>query len=169
MTQQVLKNFGNGVLDGLVELSMPEPIGWSFDAPGWRALIVVALVYGAYRSWRRWQQWKANAYRREGLCELNELRQCADWQQRARRLPVVLKSVALHAFPRDQVASLSGDDWIAFLTRANKGGFDPEAAMVLNAVAYQAPAEWTFGASAVERCERAVREWIASHGGVSDV
>lgn len=169
MTQQILKNFGNGVLEGIIELPLSEPIAWSFDAPGWRALMVIALVYLLYRGGRFWQAWKADVYRRNGLRELDGLRRSSDWQLRAQRLPVVLKSVALHAFPRDQVASLSGDDWIAFLGRVNDDGFDSEAARVLSAVAYQAPDQWRFDAQAVERCEQAVRAWIQSHRRHRDV
>jgi len=53
---------------------------------------------------------KRKAYRRAGLALLADARTTHD-------VSVILKRVALAVFPREQVASLYGDDWIAFLNR----------------------------------------------------
>jgi hypothetical protein len=79
-------------------------------APGvWLLLGILAaiiLVFGRYF----FLKWKRNAYRRAGLVLLDLARTGYD-------VSVVLKRVALAVFPREQVASLYGADWIAFLNR----------------------------------------------------
>ena len=88
-----------------------EPVSVSFWwplAPGWwvlLSLVFVGLLIGGIRSIRTYQK---NAYRRLALRELDSL-------PTPHGLPILLKRVALAVYPREQVAGLSGDRWIAFL------------------------------------------------------
>ena len=72
---------------------------------GWCVLVLLLLWLG----WRFWKRWQANAYRREALRELGEIETAPE------RLPELLKRVALVAYPRAEVAELSGDAWLGFL------------------------------------------------------
>ncbi len=58
--------------------------------------------------WRFHAAWKRNAYRRAGLALLGGATS-------AHEFAVILKRVALAVFSREQVASLYGEDWVAFL------------------------------------------------------
>jgi hypothetical protein len=60
--------------------------------------------------WRLQAVWRHNAYRRAGLALLEGARTVND-------ISVLLKRVALAVFPREQVASLYGEGWVAFLHR----------------------------------------------------
>ena len=110
MSAAPLEHFGNGVLKAWVEIPLPSPVGWSFEAPGWRLLLAAVLCLTVWQGWQMWRRWLADAYRRDGLAELDALRHDEpDWQRRLQRMPVIMKSVALHGFGRHQVAHLSGD------------------------------------------------------------
>lgn len=95
-------------LSNLRDIVIPDaPAIWPL-APGlWLALGMVALTLFLI-IW----QWRAarmrNAYRKAGLLLLSEAKTVHD-------VSVVMKRVALAAFPREQVASLYGEDWAAFL------------------------------------------------------
>ena len=97
-----------GDLRNLQDIAVPDaPPLWP-PAPGvWVALVIVVAVSVAAILW--WRRVRArSAYRRAGLSLLGEVRS-------AREVNVVLKRVALAAFPRPVVASLYGDEWKAFL------------------------------------------------------
>jgi hypothetical protein len=114
-------------LQNLRDIFVPEPPPLWPPAPGvWFALVVVLAVLLALILW--WRRARAySAYRRAGLGLLQGART-------VREINVVLKRVALAAFPRPRVAPLYGDDWTAFLdgtcsrTRfASVGTTDPGA------------------------------------------
>ena len=98
-------------LSNLRDIVIPDPPPSWPPAPGvWVVLIIVSLVIFVLCV-----QWilsrKRNAYRRAGLALLEGANTVHD-------VSVVLKRVALAAFPREQVASLYGRDWAAFLNQS---------------------------------------------------
>jgi len=94
----------------------PPAIGWWILAGLAAAALLLALI-SAYRRWR------ANRYRREAIQELNSL--LDDWRSHQddgvylTSLQLLLKRVALTRFPRDEVASLTGEAWVQFLDRSS--------------------------------------------------
>jgi hypothetical protein len=99
-------------------------------------------------------------YRRVGQSELDRL-PCE-----AANLPAVaelLKRVALAAYPRDRVASLTGPDWLAFLDET--GGttqFSAGSGRPIGDAAYsRPPLPWTD--SQLADVWTAARHWIAHH------
>lgn len=97
-------------LSMLRDIVIPDaPSLWPPAAGVWVALgIVVAIV--ALVGWRLHLIRERNAYRRSGLSLLAQAETAHD-------ISVIVKRVALAAFPREQVASLYGDEWAAFLHR----------------------------------------------------
>lgn len=95
-------------LNDLRDIVVPEPPPWWPPAPGVWVVLAVVLVVAMVVFWRLLSAWKRNAYRRAGLTLLDEV-------NTARDVSVVLKRVALAVFPREQVASLYGPAWVAFL------------------------------------------------------
>ena len=99
-------------LDRLHDIVTPPPVSWWPPAPGWyvgSALLFLSVLLLLIRFGCRYH---ANAYRRAALRELQELEQASRWPE----LAALLKRVALSAFPRSKVASLTGESWIACTT-----------------------------------------------------
>jgi hypothetical protein len=95
-------------LQNLRDIVVPEPPPLWPPAPGVWVLLVIALAFvvALFLLWRRSRA--RNAYRRAGLALLETART-------VREVNVVLKRVALAAWPRPKVAPLYGDDWARFL------------------------------------------------------
>jgi hypothetical protein len=104
MTNQVYS------LSKLHDIVVPEPVSWWPPAPGVWVLLCLAAVVVIALAWRFLRSWRSNAYRRAGLALLADAGTAYD-------ISVILKRVALAAFPREQVASLHGQDWAAFLNQ----------------------------------------------------
>jgi len=95
-------------LDSLRDIVVPEPPPLWPPAPEVWLLLVVVIAAVALLLYQRRRQRQANAYRRAGLALLHDAGTVYE-------VSVVLKRVALAAFPREQVASLYGKEWAAFL------------------------------------------------------
>lgn len=107
----------------LRDIVVPEPPPlWPPASGAWVILIIVLCVLTAlFLLWRRARD--RSAYRRAGLALL-------DGAGTAHEVDVILKRVALAAFPRPQVAPLYGDSWVAFLeTTCPRARFAPIAAV----------------------------------------
>jgi hypothetical protein len=74
---------------------------------GWYVVFALLLLLILWSIWRVLLHWRGNRYRREALRELPNTSASA--------IPVLLKRTALAAWPREQVASLSGERWLRFL------------------------------------------------------
>jgi hypothetical protein len=131
------------------DLLLPPPIPFWPATPAWAvlgALLLALLLWLARRSWRAWRR---DAYRREALRAL-------DAAQASAEIAELLKRTALAAWPRSEVAALSGVAWAGFLRRtAPRARFSGDAAESLSTLAY-APA-MTEGAKA------AARLWVRHH------
>ena len=95
-------------LDNLRDIVVPEPPPlWPPAAEIWWLLAIFGLTLAILLfQWRRARS--RNAYRRAGFALLDDA-------GTVHEISVILKRVALAAFPRDQVASLYGEDWGGFL------------------------------------------------------
>lgn len=93
--------------DQMHDIVVPDPISWWPLAPGWWVVLLIlgiALLWLAAIGYRRWQN---NAYRRQALHELETITPA--------ELPALVKRVSLVTFPREKVATLSGEPWLEFL------------------------------------------------------
>jgi len=163
---------GTATLATLIDVVPPPPPSWWPQTIGWAVLGVVlllALLWAAVRSWRRW---RANRYRREALQALKALRPAATSTDGATRagallaLAELLKRSALAAWPRTQVAALSGAGWAQFLEH-HAGGAQHAAATLAPFVAdaqYQgARALARLPAAEAQALFDASHDWLARH------
>jgi hypothetical protein len=97
-------------LDKLRDIVIPEPPPLWPLAPGMWVLLGLVFLTLLLITWQWRAARKRNAYRKAGLALLNNARS-------ARDISVLVKRVALAAFPRESVASLYGDEWAAFLNK----------------------------------------------------
>ena len=100
--QYSLANLRDIVEPAAPPLWPPAPAVWILSG-----LLISGLTILVYQ-WRRRR--RESAYRRAGFALL-------DQAGTAHEVSVILKRVALAAFPRAQVASLLGEDWAGFLHR----------------------------------------------------
>ena len=94
---------------------MPETVGWLILG-AWILAVVAIVAVHALLKWRR------NRYRREAEAALRciEGRLAADPEALA-AVGVLLKRTAMTAYAREEVASLHGDAWAAFLRETAPG------------------------------------------------
>lgn len=94
-------------LGNLHDFYQPQPPSWYPQTIGWYivfaivALLIFWLVLYLLRHWHK------NRYRREALSQLSHIE--------AAELSALLKRTALSAWPREEVAALSGPAWLKFL------------------------------------------------------
>ena len=157
-----------GDLSRLRDIVEPAAVpGWP-PAPGVWAILGIAALWILAGFLLAYLRRRRNAYRRAALSELGDIRRrlgSDDTRGTAlQEVPVLLKRVALVAFPRESVASLSGDAWLAFLRRAAGGTFDEDAGQWLARLAY-APGRAVdeISPAEIEGLMRTVERWIRRH------
>ena len=106
-------------LANLNPLRQPELITWWPLAPGWWLLLCIALLGLAALVYFLVRRYRGNAYRRRALQQLQQLQQeylvDRDASAYLAKTNALLKSVALVAYPRRDVAARSGEQWLNFL------------------------------------------------------
>ncbi|HEX2888434.1 DUF4381 domain-containing protein, partial [Vineibacter terrae] len=120
-------------LAGLADIPLPPAV--SLWPQTWLSRIVIAvLAIGLVVAvWWLARRWWANRYRRAALAELDALA-----EPTAGALALLVRRTALSAFPRADVAALSGSDWLAFLDRTYGGtGFTQGPGRALAAGPYE--------------------------------
>jgi len=128
----------------LRDLHLPEAVSWWPLAPGWWVLIALAtagLIYLLYKQYRHWQ---GNAARRLALKTFSQVR--SDYENGADpvalgvALSELLRRSMLAYAPRDEVAGLTGDSWLAWLDQGlDDRPFTNGAGRNLPSLPYQRP------------------------------
>ncbi len=100
----------------LRDIRLPDPVSWWPLAPGWwLSLVLVLLLVGAIWVIRRWI--RRGQLKRSALAELTQLEQAYseggdDLQQQVEALSILLRRLALSVYPRQEIASLTGEQWL---------------------------------------------------------
>ncbi|MCS7467359.1 DUF4381 domain-containing protein [Stieleria sp. ICT_E10.1] len=95
-------------LDHLRDIAEPVAVSWWPPAVGWWVLLGAALIGVAIYTIDAIRDWRSNVYRRIAIKEVEAAVDSAAISQ-------VLKRTALVAFPRTEVARLSGARWCQWL------------------------------------------------------
>ena len=158
-------------LKNLVELNPiidPAPVSSWPPAPGWYILSGLLLLGIFLLIFFRIKKWLANAYRRQALGSLEQVREA--WKEEKkdhlllRRINEILKRVAMVSYSREQVASLSGRQWLEFLSKTcKKSDFLQAPGKCL-----ADPLYWDPGSLTISEKERAEllnlsKTWIQQH------
>jgi hypothetical protein len=155
-------------LDRLHDIVTPPPVPWWPPAPGWYWFLGFLFVVAAILALRTFVRWQRDRYRREALVEWKrEISLLDDATSRVAaltRLATLLKRAALSAFPRAEVASLTGPAWLVFLDRtAAMRGFSSETGMLLERAAYGSVSTLELDQKRAHDAASLVRQWLINH------
>ncbi len=156
-------------MQGLHEIFLPDPVSWLPQTAGWFALLGLVLLALAWWGYGRLRHFMANRYRRLALAELTAIERDLGVPGRRTevlvKVPVLLKRTALSAFPRTEVAGLSGEGWLAFLDHTMGGReFSEGPGCLLRELAYlPAPSVEQLSEERVSDLLRVARHWIEGH------
>jgi len=155
-------------LQNLNDIVLPPSVEWWPLASGWYFLLGLLLIAFGWYSYRAARRWISNRYRRAALCELKLLQEAAqdgaDQAASLRQLPALLKRTALSAYPRKQVASLSGKDWFDFLNSTlNKPVFNKSISISLEQLSYSKDQLSVIGPQAATELIAASAQWMKNH------
>ena len=114
-----MKTLDPASLQNLNDIVLPAVVSWWPLAYGWYFLIGLLVIVISWLAYRSRQRWIAARYRRAALHELQLLEagihSNTNRDSCLRQIPILLKRTALSAYPRNEVASLSGTRWYDFL------------------------------------------------------
>ncbi|MCP5130836.1 MAG: DUF4381 domain-containing protein [Pseudomonadales bacterium] len=148
-------------LANLHPLREPPVIGWWPPAPGWWFVAALALIAILAITWYFVRRYRANAYRRQALVQLAQLDALYQQERDETRFlagtNALLKSVALVAYPRREVAASNGADWLAFLNGTARRGEQFPEELVTGAYRKNSPG------IDVQRLRRSAESWIRRH------
>ena len=163
--KEFAKTFGNYLLHGIEEVHLPDAMGWWPQTIGWGLLGSFLLLALAYWFFLQAKLWWRNRYRREAFARLITIQtRATNWQSIVRELPFLLKATALHAFPRTDVAQLSGQAWLNFLDAQYPGpAFSNTLGTQLLQVAYQPENQWALLEDEAQTLINMSRQWILEH------
>jgi len=130
----------------LRDIHLPDPVSWWPLAPGWWfSLLFLLLLVGVAWAIRRWI--KRGQLKRSALAELKLLEQtCSedgeDSQQQIEALSILLRRLALSVYPRQEIASLTGEQWllqldVALATTPQSGAFSAGIGRVIIEAPYK--------------------------------
>jgi hypothetical protein len=150
-------------LEGLIA---PDPVGFWPPAPAWYLLGVVllgCLVAGIIVGLLRYRRSK---YRREALRRLHSLMQGSAQPVAGdlRKLNILLKSVALRSYARQDVAGLEGEAWTHFLNEtAGRFSLKGNEEVLLHSGRLSLPPEEKIDSEAWMDLCRFTGHWIKKH------
>lgn len=155
-------------LDRLHDIVVPPAApGWP-PAPGWYYIIVLVLCLVLVFLVRGVIRWQRNRYRREALAEFRQQeRRLHDPAQRVAALAALgalLKRAAITAYPRGEVAALTGAAWFDFLDQTGSTtAFRASVGGKLAAATYAPLTVIDLGDNEAAIIAASVRDWIRHH------
>lgn len=156
--------FGNYTLGDFNEVVSPDAIAWWPQTVGWAWVGLGLITLAGYYGWKHLQHWYRNRYRGEAIDKLRKLPEHGNTAVEVNRL---LKLTALAAFSREQVASLSGEQWVRFLNaQCPEPVFTGPLGELLALAAYTGE---PVAADAGQALLRASLAWVAQHKNPYDV
>jgi len=98
----------------LGQLIEPDPVPYSFNTPGWYAVLILLLIIFLLIAFFQYRKYRRNAYRREALQKLEQIENSGYSVVYA--INLLLKTLAIQLFGRRTVADLHGPTWFLFLS-----------------------------------------------------
>lgn len=125
----------------LRDIHLPEPIGWWPPALGWwiLALLILALIVGSIWLIKRLTRKTAVKSAKKLLLQIQQNTELDD-HAKLTQISILIRRTAISIYPRQQVASLTGNAWLEFLdTSIQDTRFSKGCGQVLNDGPYRQP------------------------------
>lgn len=109
----------------LRDIHLPAPPDFWPPAPGWWILGALALGIAGWGALLAWRQFRIHRQRRHILALLEQMERSSGTSATAEylaQLSNLTRRLALMRFPRQEVASLTGPEWLQFLDRSGGDG-----------------------------------------------
>lgn len=146
-------------LSNLRDIIVPPDVPLWPPAPGWWIVGAAVLASAALLSAMAVLRYRRDAYRRAALVELTNIEPLPSCEA-AQHVTAVLKRAALVAYPRAEVAMLSGEAWLGFLDRTgHTETFTRGPARALLSLAYGGGSE----SSDLPAIISAASAWVRQH------
>jgi len=143
---------------GLIDMPLPASIGLWPQTIAARVVCIAILIAVVVMVGRWLYMWHVNRYRRAALADLDRILKGSS-AVIVSQLALLVRRTALAVFPRQKVAELSGEAWLAFLDRSYGGHeFSAGAGRALSRGPYEPPHE-----DAAAGLPDLVRRWIRMH------
>ena len=162
-------------LDNLHDIMIAEPVSWFPPAPGWIILlsfiVVLLILFITYRL----VLWWSNAYRRAAVKELNQLKVTTSNSSNdvvnhhliLCKAAEILKRTALVVSSRENVAGLTGNEWIDWLNQHGGGAlFENDVAELLAVKMYNSEISGLTSDVLTETIQK-IRSWVMHHESLS--
>jgi len=154
-------------ITGLEPLIAPEGVALWPPAPGWYVIMALAVVAIGFLVITQIRNRKKNMYRREALSALRKLKTSFGDHVNSMQIETLnrlLKITAMKHYPREQVASLSGEDWLTFLNlTCKKVDFTASPGELLATTGYKDPKGVEISRDQRNHLMENVEYWIRNH------
>ena len=126
----------NPELQQLKDIHLPHAINMLPLAPGWITLFAILSGLSSYLCYIWYQRHKRKKTVKFALAKLKQLKELNVTNPEniniAVEISTLIRRTALHYFRRDEIAGLSGNDWLAFLNHSgNTIQFNDETGRLL--------------------------------------
>jgi len=144
------------------DIITPQPISMVPKTDGYILLLILLFSFGFPLALYLRKRYLRNLYRKQAIKELSDI----DWipkpQEQLQKLLDLLKRVALTAYPRVDVARLSGEEWWQFLYEKSRLEADDPMQCYCENLYLDTSA---IDADQNRRVARYVKRWIKKHKG----
>ena len=109
----------------LRDIHLPVPPDFWPPAPGWWLLAVLVACLAAWAAVLLWRQIRMHRQRGQILALLEQMENAAErtaTPEFLAKLSNLIRRLALMRFPRHEIASLTGHDWLRFLDSSGGDG-----------------------------------------------
>jgi len=118
----------------------PEPIAFSFGAPGWYILLGVFLLVALLMGIRQFIIYLKNKYRRQAISMIESIYQSdLESDKLIFKVAETLKRVSMISFGRSAIANQNGINWLNFIETADRSTyqFSPLMKKIYSTYLYQ--------------------------------
>ena len=155
-------------LQNLNDIVLPEAVDWWPLASGWYFLLGLLLITLTWFIYTSIKHRINNRYRRTALHQLQLLAQEVNKTDKRdsvlRQIPILLKRTALTAYPRRQLASLTGKNWHDFLnSKVGTPPFTESICNSLDSISYSVGNLDKVDVEATSELLKACKHWLKHH------